>query len=149
METDSDWVPWRVLVWILEPGSGVAFHSVYSLNKKAVVRFLFELASFCLTPEVCHWIQGSLGQVYLGNASDDYMRLYVSTEPGSLWWFWCGSEGSKGLLILITKTPEQTNPLKPKLDNPNKTPLLIQEVLGCQECVISSRVPILWKKKVM
>ena len=46
-------VLWPVLVWILESGNGVAFRSLYSLDKKAVVRFLFKLASFCLTPEVC------------------------------------------------------------------------------------------------
>lgn len=42
------------------------------------------------------------------------------------------------------KTPK--NP-KPKLDIPDKKPLLIQVGLSCQECVISSCVPILWKKK--
>lgn len=79
-------MPWPLLVWILESGNGLAFHYLFSLNKKAVVSFLLKLASFCLTPEVCSCIRGSLGQykVSLENASDYYMSLYVFGESGSL-----------------------------------------------------------------
>lgn len=46
-------MPQPVLVWILHFEDGVAFHTLCSLNRKAVRRILIKLSSFCFTPKLC------------------------------------------------------------------------------------------------
>lgn len=50
---------------------------------------------------------------------------------------------AKQIKAYLKNKNKQTKTPKPKLGIPNKKPLLIQVVLNCQECVISSYVPVL------
>lgn len=58
VESGGHWVPQPVLVWILQFEDGVVFHTLCSLNRKAVRRFLFKVSSFCFSSKLCSWIEG-------------------------------------------------------------------------------------------
>lgn len=45
-------MPLPVLIWILQSEDGSAFHALYSLSEKVVVRFFLKLMSFHFTDEV-------------------------------------------------------------------------------------------------